>query len=74
MGKKKRVDSRKSFKETLDEVIRDAEENFKMVQTNIIAHRLQTGIDCGVPDDHLSAIFDLSVEEVQHFRNTGELS
>lgn len=73
MGKKK-PDLRKSFKETMDEIVRDAEVNFKLVQDSVTKQRLQNGIDCGVPDDHLSAIFDLSVEEVEHFRNTGELS
>lgn len=74
MGKKMLPHQRNSLEHHLREILNDAKVTFDVVQKNIIAQRLQNGIDCGVPDDHLSAIFDLSVEEVEHFRNTGELS
>lgn len=73
MGKKMLPHQRKTLEENLRDIMADAKITFEVMQSNIIAQRLQNGIDCGVPDDHLSAIFDLSVEEVEHFRNTGEL-
>ncbi|WBF04835.1 hypothetical protein [Erwinia phage vB_Ea277G] len=61
------------LRKSLDDLIKQAEIDAKEMHRLRMETHLRNGLENGVPIDSLSAVFNLSVEEIQHFEQHGQL-
>lgn len=62
-----------SLRESLDAVIKQAEIDAKEMHRLRMETHLRNALENGVPLDSISAVFNLSVEEIQYFEQHGQL-
>lgn len=62
-----------SLRESLDAVIKQAEIDAKEMHRLRMETHLRNALENGVPLDSISAVFNLSVEEIQYFEQRGQL-
>lgn len=62
-----------SLRESVAEIVNKANEDWREYQRLQFEYHLRNGLNNGVPAETLSAVFDISVDEIQEFEQTGHL-
>ena len=73
MSKKRDARKNPTLRESLAEIVDQANRDWLGCQRMQLEQHLRNGLNNGVPAETLSAVFDLSVDEIQEFEQTGYL-